>query len=229
MATSGVTSFNVTVLELIKLAMLDIGALAIGESPTPDEEADAILRLNMLLANLMIDSIYVHKNELKSFNTVANAKDYYLADDTLKVLSVFLSDPVTGQDTPLNVYTLEDYDDIPQKNVMGIPNSVVVNYATTPVSLSLYPIPEGVYTIRFRALSQFESVTDASETLNFPVTGLPLLQRGLAYFLANSYRLPIEERGLLAEEFSNHKIRYLAQDKQRVGHEVVVPKGIIIV
>ena len=227
MASSGVTTFTLTVQELIDLSLIDIGALPVGETPTAAEMSDAIRRLNLLLRSLENDGVHLWKVDTQTVSATASDYTYDLAAGTNKLLHAYIS--YNDVDTPLNLLTQVQYDEISNKDATGVPTDVCVLYNSDPPSILLYPVPDASYTITYRRTRQADSFTAAAETLDVSDNALPMVQKGLAYWLANSYNRPIEERALLQQEFLTEKIVYLSQNTERRGTETFVSSRMMIV
>jgi hypothetical protein len=56
-----------------------------------------------------------------------------------------------------------------------------------------------------------------------------MIVKGLGAALAPSYRLPLEERMFLQQNYMNAKAVFLSNNTERHGQEIVMPKGVIIV
>jgi hypothetical protein len=56
-----------------------------------------------------------------------------------------------------------------------------------------------------------------------------MIQKGLTASLAGSYQLPLDERMLLQQEFIAEKVKYLSQNTERRGNEIVAPPGVLLV
>jgi hypothetical protein len=227
MPTSGVQTFTLTAEQITKLAMLDIGALAIGESPTAEELTDALERLNMLISSLVSDGVYIHKRDVQSLTTTGGTSNYTLATGTARLLHMwFASDE---GDTPITILDAADYDAIRNKVSTGLSYSAVVNYDTQPPTVDVYPTPDAQYTYKYRRTALFDSVTDEDQEIDFPQRGLDMIVKGLGAALAPSYRLPLEERMFLQQNYMNAKAVFLSNNTERHGQEIVMPKGVIIV
>ncbi len=227
MASSGVTTFTLTVQEMIDLSLVDLDVLPIGESPTAAETADAIKRLNLLLRSLENDGIHLWKVDSQTIDTTASDGAYDLATGTNKLLHAYITDS-SNNDTPLNILTIDQYDSIVDKTVEGVPTDVCVVYNSDPPNILLYPLPDAVYTITYRRTKQCDSVTAGTETFDVSDTALPMIHRGLVSALATSYKIPIDERMILLQEFIAEKVKYLSQNTERRGNEIVKPRGLIV-
>lgn len=226
MPTSGVQTFTLTVDEIIKLAMLDIGALAIGESPTQEEYADAIHRLNMLISTFS-NFVNITKRGVASVELQNGINTYTLSQGTQRLLHAWLTSP--DGDSAIDVLDYKSYDACAGDSLTGAPRYLRVNYNVYPPTVNVYPTPDATSTLNYSRLSRFDSVTSITEEVDFPQHALAMIVKGLASYLANSHRLALEERMLFQREYEQAKIEYMSNNTERHGGEIVSPKGVLIV
>jgi hypothetical protein len=227
MATSGVQTFTLTASEIVELALLDIGAIAIGESPTADELTDALKRLNMFMASLVNDGVYIHKRDVQTLTMVDGQTRYTLAAGTKRIIHMWLSNE--GGDYPIDVLDYADYDALPSKGTPGVPLYARGNYDTYPPTVDMYPVPDNGFTYAYRRLAVFDSITASTQEVDFPQSALSMIVKGLAYNLSHSYRLPLEERMLIFQDYQNARSAFLSSNTERHGQEIVMPRGVMII
>jgi hypothetical protein len=227
MATSGLTTFTITEEEAISMAMLEIGALAIGETPTQDETTDARRRLNLLLKSLQTSGIFINKLAENSFTTSLGVLNYAAEEGTVRILNCWMR--VEGIDIPLDVFDYASYASIQSKSGQAQPTAVFVDYSGATPIFYCYPSPEGAYTIYYRRTTYIEDMTASTDEFDLPQYGLEMIVKGLACKLAPSYRVDPNERAMLKSEFEQAKREFLSFHTARTGKEIVIPKNTLIV
>ena len=137
-----------TVKDIIKKAMLDIGAIAAGEVPTSDEINDGLDALNFMLAEWAgVDSgIVANRDVAKTLAlgvgsyTVGPAGDFAVQRPE-RIAGAFLRD-ASGNDIPLRVLeSREEYSAIPNKSEPGRPSLVFYDVTLPAGTLLVWPVP----------------------------------------------------------------------------------------
>jgi hypothetical protein len=179
--------------------------------------------LNVLLKALQKDRIFIHCLDEETFNTVDGTATYTPTTGTKRILSARIK--ISGTDTPISVKSISEYDLLTNKTSEGLPVALYVDPANT--GMILHPVPDAVYAIyyrRERSLMDFDAATDNPD---FPITGARLLIKGLALDLAPAYRVGLEERMLLKQEFTQEKQEYVSGNTERTGKEIVIPSMVV--
>ena len=142
-----------TVRDLITAALLDLGAIASGESPTATEAADAFRRLNLLLETWRLESLMV--SSLDTVTKVMTGATSYTwgsggdINTTRPVRLDHAAQRLAGTspalDLPLTVLTDEEYESIGLKGLTStIARWVYLDRAYPQASLFTYPVlPSG--------------------------------------------------------------------------------------
>jgi hypothetical protein len=193
MSTSGSSNFSVSRDDIIKDALLEIGALDAGEDPSSDETSDASRMLNMLVKNWQVHTdIWPLKDVTVTLTpgtqsyTVGTGLTVNTARP-LKVISARRQDS-NSVDIPIDVYSREEYMSLPVKSTQAPANGV---YYDPQVSNGvLYVWPTGstnnttvIITVA-RPLEDFDSTTD---TPDFPQEWYLALVKNLAVRLQRQY------------------------------------------
>ena len=104
-----------------------------------------------------------------------------------------------------------------------------IDYHLNPPVMYMYPTPDQVYAVVYERFKQYDSITALSETIDVMNTTLPVIVKGLAYQLSHSYERSPEVKMALEQDFMEEKIKFLARNTDRVGSEIVAPRGTMIV
>lgn len=184
----------ITAQQLIKVAMQDIGVLAKQESPSADEIADGLLKLNVLIDAWSVRSLVVLGAALEGFALTGGKRAYtigvggdFSTEEPSRVTDAYVRD-AAGTDTPLDIITQGEYDRLPDKTISsGRPMALFfdpgpVQAAVPSGVVNLYPAPDAstqytLYLGEQKPLSEFARPTDA-------VTFQPAYYEALEYNLA---------------------------------------------
>jgi hypothetical protein len=134
---------------ICELALRQIGAIPITESATQGPELDqAIYWLDLLVAHHVAVNRVLHLvPSTIGIPIAADTKDYDIANTAASdepnngiqfPIQASLRDP-TGNDTPLNIVSRSEYEEIGDKNTSGIPDRIYINRLDVP-KMSVYPV-----------------------------------------------------------------------------------------
>ena len=114
-----------TAQELIKASMRLVGALATGETPTDPEITDGLLTLNGLIKILSIERLIIPFFSTVSFPIPDQTGTYTIGsggdintERPKRVVNAYIRD-TNNTDTPLDIISREEYNDIIDKTITG--------------------------------------------------------------------------------------------------------------
>lgn len=178
MATSGTSTFNLTVDDIIAEAYEPLGVL----TPTGHELKSARRSLNLLFREFSNRNLFAFISEKDSISTVASTATYVLDANALDIMNVTVT--VSSTDIELTRYSYSDYAVIPDKTSTGTPSTYYVDKQRDAIVLYLWPVPDAVYTIKFEKKRKIQDVGDYTNTIDVPDQLLPAIISGLTYKLA---------------------------------------------
>lgn len=183
-----------TPLALIRLALLNAGAIGVGQTPSNEDNNDAFTHLNMMLSAWnrkrwliwhLIDVSCVATGNTSY--TVGTGGDFNtVRPDRIEAAFVrFLNSPPTNQpDSVIKVLDArEDYNEIGMKNILtgGAPVAAFYDSAYPTGFLYLWPTPSaGAYEIHLSIKDQLAQFSNLTDTINLPAE----YQEALTYNLA---------------------------------------------
>lgn len=208
-----------TGLQIIKSAMLKIGALTKTETPSSDEAQDALRSLNEMIASWVNDGMLIIARTKETFTLQGGVREYsygYLGATSSGgsfssgFSSGFDIETVTAEDfvgeRPNKIlaayvtvgntdYALSIINDIPMfliayKEIAGIPEYLNFNNGYPVANITLYPTPAAAYPITLMTEKQFSNITLSGE-VNLPSGWTRALIYNLAMELAPEYNQPV--------------------------------------
>lgn len=197
-----------TALDLITLALKDLGALGIGQSVSADDTADALATLNMMLGQWQGERLSVF-HEIDVVKQATGALSYTIGPGgdfntprptDIKAAFVRLASGATPVDYPVRIIrSREDYDRITVKNLTTLPDSVFYDSAYPLGNLLWYPVPGAQYELHVTVLDTLPQFATPAAAVNLPPEYMAAIRYNLAFFLAPSYQIdPSRALGMLA-------------------------------
>lgn len=179
MATSGVTAFSNTARDLITQAMREAKIISGNGTPKAPEMVDMIFRLNSLLKGWQAKGVNLWR-ETNGTLTIPGGQ----ASGTLPIgvrdvttASLVMSATLTR---PLQQLTREEYNSIPNVAAVGTPSCYYVSRQRDAVEIYVWPVSatDMDFTVDYDRV--VETVTDGSETVDFPAEYTDCLVANLA-------------------------------------------------
>ena len=188
-----------TVYDIIRLALLDIGAIAKSEALDADESADALKILNMLIDEWSAESTMVVGTVMESHVLTADDGDYTIAASGADITSskptditeAFTRDS-NSIDLPMRIVTLGEWNSYDLKTNPGRPESLYYDPGATQQTvqtgtINLYPRPDLAYTLFFGGQKPLTGFTAIANTVTLAPAYLRALRLNLAVDLWPGY------------------------------------------
>ncbi len=184
-----------------------MGVLSTGDSPSTQEESDALAVLNSIIKHF--DQVPGLKRYLQSsplnFSTSASTSSYALDSDTMWVESTEYSG------TPLVELTHKEYQNILDKTTESTPTHFYVSTDLDTPKMYLYPVPSGAATVNYYIRRKIEIFNAKTDDADVPDEFHNLVIYWLALLLSTEYSVPDSTVQLI--------IQGLQQEMQTIGQE----------
>jgi hypothetical protein len=218
MATSGTTSFDLSIDEIIDEAYNRVGI----RPNSGNDMRRARRNLNILFADWGNRGVHLWKVELDEVQLVAGQAEYTVNSDVSDVLEAYIStsaaasNSASTQDVSITKIDRSAYAALPNKLSQGQPSQYYVDRQTTP-KIYLYQAPDAsTYTyLKFYVLKRIEDAGAYTNTADVVFRFIPPMVSGLAYYLSMQYgpdRVPI-----LKQVYEDEMLRALDQDGGRTS------------
>ena len=228
MATSGTTSFNLDIDDVIEESFERCGI-----RNTKGYDLKSSRRsLNLLFSEWGNRGIHLWKVELKNQLLTAGTITYTTPSDCSDVLEAYVStsESITSstQDISLTKIDRSAYAGLPNKGQTGQPTQYYVDRQTTP-TISLYLAPDAnTYTfLKYYYIQRIQDAGSYTNDADLPYRFIPCMVSGLAYYLAQK-RSP-ERIDLLKMAYEDEFKRALDEDGQRtslyISPQTYFPQG----
>jgi len=216
MTTSGTTTFNLDLTEIIEEAFERCGS----EARSGYDLRTARRSLNLLFADFANRGVNMWTIEQGSLVLTPGTATYTLPADTVDLLEHVIRTGAgvasTQADLTITRISVSTYATIPNKLQQARPIQVYINRQATP-TFTVWPVPDDsqTYTLVYWRLRRLQDAGTGVNTMDVPFRFLPSMVAGLAYYLAlkvpgGAERLPIlkaqyDEAWQLASEEDREK------------------------
>lgn len=214
MTTSGTTTFNLDLTEIVEEAFERCGA----ESRTGYDLKTARRSLNLLFADWANRGVNMWTFEQGSIPLVQGTATYTLPDDTVDLLEHVIrtgaGNAATQADLTITRISISTYATLPNKLTQGRPIQILVNRLNSP-SVTVWPIPDGAqtYTLVYWRLRRIQDAGGGVNTMDVPFRFIPCMVAGLAYYLSMKIPGAMERMQTLKAQYD--EAWQLASDEDR--------------
>jgi hypothetical protein len=216
MATSGTTSFNLDIDDIIEDAYERCGV----RTNSGYNIKSARRSLNILFSEWGNRGVHLWKVELKTQSLTSGTATYTTPSDCSDVLEAYISttNAITSNtnDISLDKIDRSAYAALPNKGQTGQPSQYFVDRQITP-TVTLYLTPDATqYTfLKYYYISRIEDAGAYTNQANVPYRFLPCMISGLAYYLGQKFA-PERVQGLKLI-YEDELQRALEEDSQRTS------------
>ena len=180
MATSGTTSFNITIDEVIEEAYERCGV----RTNSGHDIKSARRSLNLLFSEWGNRGINLWKVKSETTTLINGQVTYDTPSDCNDVLEAVVTTTGGNQQT-LTKVSRSEYIAIPDKTITGTPSQYYVNRQINPtISLYLAPDTSAVSNIFYYYLARIQDVGAYTNTSDMPFRFFPCMVSGLAFYLS---------------------------------------------
>lgn len=209
MATSGLTTFNLDVADIMEEAYERCGL----ELRSGYDAKTARRSMNIMLQEWSNRGINLWKVKKTSQALVKGTASYTLDAKIIDLLDVNLKRSTT--ELSMSRLSRADYHARPNKTTQARPSQYYVERTSTPV-LYIWPTPENsTDTIEYYAMEKLENVGTSLNNVDVPVRFIPALVAGLAYYI--SMKKNPERITLLKSVYEEELTRALEEDRERAS------------
>jgi hypothetical protein len=222
-----------TAVDLLTLALKDIGALGIGQSISPDDTADGLASLNMMLGEWQAERLSVYHLVDTAFQSTG-AQSYTIGTGgvvniqrPVRIESCYArlnAGSASAIDYPVTLLTSrEDYARVALKTLVSFPEFAYYDPANPLGNLFFYPIPDSTFQIHILTMEVLPQFAAPGLTITLPPQYISAIRYNLGPYLAPSYQL--EPLPSLVRRAANAK-RIIKRMNNQI-EEMRMPRGLI--
>jgi len=185
MATSGTVAFRPDVEEIITESFERCGVDI--QARTGDHAISARRSINLLFSEFANRGINYWTLSQNTLPLVNGTTSYTLPVGTIDILDAVIRDSSSNTDQIINRITIQDYNQLPNKDTAGKPSQYMIDRQYTPV-IYFWSVPNtSTYSLVYWAMNQLEDVTLSNQDADIPYRWNDTICAGLASKLAMKY------------------------------------------
>ena len=202
MTTSGTSSFNLDLTEIVEEAFERVGS----EMRTGYDLRTARRSMNLMFADWANRGLNMFTYEQGSIPLVAGQATYTLPTDTVDLLEHVIrtgaGSAATQADLTITRISVSTYATIPNKLQQARPIQVWIERLNTP-RFTVWPVPDNTqpYVFVYWRLKRIQDAGNGVNTMDMPFRFLPCMVAGLAYYLALKVPGGAERLGILKQQY----------------------------
>jgi hypothetical protein len=228
MTTSGVSTFNLDLSDIIEEAFERAGA----ELRTGYDMRTARRSLNLMFADWANRGINMWTFEQGTIDLVPGTATYVLPTDTVDLIEHVIrtgaGNVSTQADLTITRISVSTYATLPNKLTQARPIQIWIQRLETP-QVTLWPVPDASqpYQLVYWRLRRLQNAGDGVNTQDVPFRFLPAMVAGLSYYLALKIPNAIQRLEVLKAQYD--EAWQLASDEDREKASVrFVPRQMFI-
>lgn len=202
MTTSGTSSFNLDLTEIVEEAFERVGS----EMRTGYDLRTARRSMNLMFADWANRGLNMFTYEQGSIPLVAGTATYELPTDTVDLLEHVIrtgaGSAATQADLTITRISVSTYATIPNKLQQARPIQVWIERLNTP-RFTVWPVPDNSqpYVFVYWRLRRIQDAGNGVNTMDMPFRFLPCMVAGLAYYLALKVPGGADRLGILKQQY----------------------------
>lgn len=228
---------STTVRNLIADTLVDIGVLAVGETPPANEEAFAFRKFNRMIDTLKTERLAIFTITRTTKALTASDGEYTVGDGGdinidrpvyIDHVNLLDTTPDPDAETPLLEMTDEEYQVLTNKaQEADRPSHWYYNPthgANARGTLTLWPAPTGSYSIAIYVPTAVDEFTALTDVISLPPGYREMLSSNLALQLYPSYRIPPDP--LIVDQADKSKMKIKRANRRRAYQKFDAATGV---
>lgn len=210
MATSGITTNQLTRNQIIEAALRKLGVLALDQTPSATEYSNALISLNAMIGEFRVLGLEVWQRTNYTMSLTNAVSSYNIGSGQtintpypIHLLQVVRLDANSGTKIPVDIIADYNYNLLPA-STSGVPIQVTYQAKNNIGTLKVWPTPDSYsatnVTLQLTYLRPIEYFSSATDTADFPEEWVSALIYNLAVRMAPEYGIPLSDRQLLIRE-----------------------------
>ena len=224
-----------TALDLIKEAGKEIGVFSVGYTPTAEEAADALVKLNYVVDDFNTQNLALYNTTNVVSTLTANKNPHTLGDGAdidiarpVKIQRVFVrqQSAISPVDYELTQIDNDQYQEIIVKNIKTTyPTHFYYDMNYPVASFYTYPIQAATLELHLSVWTKIDKFT-LTTVVDLPEGYRELLMMKLALKLCPSYSIPATKIAIINSEFSRimRNIKAINQDSNHMNLDAALIK-----
>lgn len=217
-----------TASEIIEAALQELGILVSGGTPSANDLAWSLGKLNRMLRSWSTDGINLHHRNEESFSLTSGTPSYTIGTgatfDTVRpdaIEQAFIRD--SNHDYPIDVRPIAEYWGLVEKTTEGRPVNLYYNTTYPSGTINLYYTPDSNYSMHILSQKPLTTYVSGLAEVSLPGEYEDMLVLNLAIRLASRYGSSVSPELHLDAKTAFSNVRALNLAGQMKGSESSVP------
>lgn len=221
MSTSGTTTFNLSIDDLVQEAYERCGM----RPQSGYQLATARRSLNLLFLDWANRGLNLWTIEEATYTLTQGNNEISLSTDTVNVLEAIIRQNNQGVNTDVYIERIsrEDWLNVPDKTSQSRPAQFYVQRANTP-KVFFYPAADQTYTFVYYRIRRIQDAGDYTNVTDINFRFLPCLASGLAYYL--SLKFAADRTAALKAIYEEDFNRAAMEDRDTASVQFVPDLGV---
>jgi hypothetical protein len=222
MATSGVSTFNLDLSEIVEEAFERAGA----EMRSGYDLRTARRSLNLMFTEWASRGINMWTFEQGTIDLVPGQATYPLPEDTVDLIEHVVrtgaGNAATQADLAINRISVSTYASITNKTQTGRPVQIWIERLNIP-QVTLWPAPDASqpYQLVYWRMRRIEDAGDGANTMDLPFRFIPCMVAGLAYHIALKVPGGLERLPVLEAQYNQAWTLAADEDREKAPLRLV--------
>lgn len=239
MTTSGSTSFNPVRDTIVRGALRLCNAYASTGNPQPEQMADALESLNILLKSWQVEG-FLWLKQFATLTCVAGQNKYLLpgaetvADETglpidrpTRIDNLTRRSTSTSADIPMGENgkpcARSDYTALPNKDASGVPLMAYYDPQISTGAVYLWPVPDSnSIQVRFTCDRPIQDMISDTDTFDVPQEQIRRIKYALALEIAPEYAMPAGDYDRMAKKYEAMVDALSGYDRESAGTQIMM-------
>lgn len=219
MTTSGTTSFNLDLTEIVEEAFERCGS----ELRSGYDLKTARRSLNLLFASWANNGINLWTVAQSSITLVQGTATYDLPADTVDLMEHVIrtgaGNVSTQADLTITRISVSTYSSIPNKLTQARPIQIYINRQAPIPNVTVWPTPDGsqTYTLIYWYLRRIQDAGTGVNTMDVPFRFIPCMVAGLAYYLSMKLPNALERMQVLKAQYDEAWDLASTEDREKAA------------
>lgn len=217
MATSGTSTFNLDLTEIVEEAFERCGS----ELRSGYDLKTARRSLNLLFNSWANQGINLWTIDVGTIALVQGTATYDLPAGTVDLMEqvIRMGTGTSQSDQTITRISVSTYATIPNKNMQATPIQLLVNRKAATPSVTVWPTPDagGPYTLAYWRLRRMEDAGNGANTMDVPFRFVPAMVSGLAYYLSMKIPGAMERMQTLKMQYDADWDAASAEDRDKAS------------
>lgn len=210
MATSGVTTNQLTRNQFIEAALRTLGVLALDQTPSATEYTNALVKLNALVGEFRTKGLLIWQRTTYSMALTSGTSSYNIGSSQtlntpypIHLLQAVRLDSNSETRIPMEITGDSNFNLLPTSTT-GVPIQITYQPKMNLGVIKVWPEPDSYsqtyVTISLTYLRPLEYFSASTDTADFPEEWVSAIIYNLAVRMAPEYGVPLNDRSLLIKE-----------------------------